>query len=155
MGSRASMGLSPIPTTRPEREGICRLLFLTSGRRGPMPTEALLHIEDATPPLRRRLLYPKALYRRIRRRRRVAPSYSRGDGAPTLRGSHGAIHPYDFRPAHPLMPQYHRLPITKALRANAAENAFTVTLVGVANRDGNYESADLLDFSRLSVIAYS
>ncbi|MFZ1925542.1 MAG: hypothetical protein WAU42_05300 [Solirubrobacteraceae bacterium] len=67
----------------------------------------------------------------------------------------GPIHPYDFRPAHPLMPQYHRLPITKALRANAAEDTFTVTLVVVANRDGNYESADLLDFSRLSVIAYS
>lgn len=67
----------------------------------------------------------------------------------------GPIHPYDFRPAHPLMPQYHRLPITKALRANAAEDTFIVILVVLANQDGNYESANLLDFHRLSVIAYS
>jgi len=53
------------------------------------------------------------------------------------------------------MPQYHRLPITKALRANAAEGTFTVTLVVVANRDGSYQSADVLDFHRLSVIAYA
>jgi hypothetical protein len=67
----------------------------------------------------------------------------------------GPINPYDFRPAHPLMPQYHRLPITKALRASAVEGTFTVTLVVVANRDGSYERADVLDFRRLSVIAYS
>jgi hypothetical protein len=67
----------------------------------------------------------------------------------------GPINPYDFRPPHPLMPQYHRLPITKALRANAAEGTFTVTLVAVANRNGSYQSADVLDFRRLSVIAYS
>jgi len=67
----------------------------------------------------------------------------------------GPINPYDFRPPDPLMPQYHRLPITKALRANAAEGTFTVTLVAVANRNGSYQRADVLDFRRLSVIAYS
>jgi hypothetical protein len=67
----------------------------------------------------------------------------------------GPITPYDFRPPHPLMPQYHRLPITDALRASAHENTFNVTLVVVANHGGSYESVDALTFRRLSVVAYS
>jgi hypothetical protein len=67
----------------------------------------------------------------------------------------GPIQPYDFRPPHQLTPQYHRLPITAALRASAHEDTFAVTLVVVANRDGSYQSADLLAFRRLSVVAYS
>jgi hypothetical protein len=67
----------------------------------------------------------------------------------------GPLHPYDFRQSHQLTPQYHRLPITKTLRALAREGTFTVTLVAVANRGGTFEGDDLLSFRRLSVIAYS
>lgn len=65
------------------------------------------------------------------------------------------INPYDQRPPHPLTPQYHRLPITDALRRLAGTDSFTATLVTVANSDGTYQPADLLQFERLSVIAYS
>jgi hypothetical protein len=67
----------------------------------------------------------------------------------------GPITPYDFRPSHQLMPQYHRLAITDALRAGAHEDTFIVTLVVVANHGGSYESVDALTFRRLSVVAYS
>jgi tyrosinase len=67
----------------------------------------------------------------------------------------GPINPYDLRPAHPLTPQYHRLPITSALRQLRDGTTFTATLVVVANRAGYYEAADLLAFQRLSVVAYS
>ncbi|HEX5853927.1 MAG TPA: hypothetical protein VFY36_12650 [Solirubrobacteraceae bacterium] len=67
----------------------------------------------------------------------------------------GPIHAYDLRPPHPLTPQYHRLPITGALRQVADGASFTATLVVVANRGGQYEAADLLAFRRLSVVAYS
>jgi hypothetical protein len=67
----------------------------------------------------------------------------------------GPIQPYDFRPPHQLTPQYHRLPITRALRASANEATFTATLVVVANRDGSYQPADLLEFRRVSLVAYA
>jgi hypothetical protein len=67
----------------------------------------------------------------------------------------GPIHPYDLRPPHPLTAQYHRLPITSALRAVAEGETFTATLIAVTNRGGTYQPADLLYFTRLSVVAYS
>ena len=68
----------------------------------------------------------------------------------------GPVSPYDFRDPHTLTRQYMRLPITAALRARAGEGEqCTVTLVSLANRDGEQQGADMLDFKQLSLIAYS
>jgi hypothetical protein len=65
----------------------------------------------------------------------------------------GPINPYDYRMPHQLTPQYHRLPVTAAVRGREGDT-FTVTLVAVENRGGAYEPTDLLAFTRLSVVTY-
>lgn len=67
----------------------------------------------------------------------------------------GPIHPYDYRLPHQLTPQYHRLQVTKTVRSHSEGETFTVTLIVVENRDGEYVASDLLAFTRLSVVAYS
>ena len=67
------------------------------------------------------------------------------------------IHPFDYRRPHPLTGQTMRLEITDALRARnkKAGAKFTVTIVPLVNTpDDPYAQADVLQFDRLSVIAY-
>jgi tyrosinase len=69
---------------------------------------------------------------------------------------HAPLHPFDFRDASPLTPQYHVLPITDALQPlmDEPERLFTVTLVAVVNRAGEYVGEDVLHFARLKLLAY-
>jgi hypothetical protein len=68
----------------------------------------------------------------------------------------GPIHAFDFRDVSPLAPQYHLLPITAALAPllDGTSETFTLTLVPVVNRGGEYTGGDVLYFKRLKLLAY-
>jgi hypothetical protein len=69
---------------------------------------------------------------------------------------HAPLHPFDFRDPSPLTPQYHVLAVTDALRPlmDEPDRTFTLALVAVVNRGGEYVAEDVLHFTRLKLLAY-
>ena len=70
----------------------------------------------------------------------------------------GALHGYDARPEHPLVPQIHVLRVTDAVKllVDAGQRTFTVTVVPVVRDDEGRSSVDdgVLRFERLSLVTY-